>query len=248
MRVRKTAPCSRRRAVARRGRGILNTLINKLPFELHIPGYKFCGPGTRLDKRLARGDRGVNPLDEACRDHDIAYSASNDLQKRHEADKILTKKALERVRSKAASFGEKAAALAVAGLMKGKTAIGMGVSKKRRGPRKSKSRKTTKKRRNIVGMGVSKKRRTRKTTIAAHKRGRILKTPKIGGFLPLLLPLLGALGGLAGGGAAIAKAVGDSKSQAKTLAEKERHDRAMETIARAGKGLYLRPYLPKNYR
>ncbi|KYN21095.1 hypothetical protein ALC57_06540 [Trachymyrmex cornetzi] len=34
----------------------LNRAINALPFESHIPGYQFCGPGTRLTKRLARGD------------------------------------------------------------------------------------------------------------------------------------------------------------------------------------------------
>jgi hypothetical protein len=36
----------------KRGSGFLNTLINKLPIELHIPGYNFCGPGTKLEKSL----------------------------------------------------------------------------------------------------------------------------------------------------------------------------------------------------
>jgi len=62
-----------------KGRGLLNRAINTLPFELHIPGYQFCGPGMHLEKRLARGDRGINPLDAACREHDIAYLHSNDL-------------------------------------------------------------------------------------------------------------------------------------------------------------------------
>ncbi|KYN18433.1 hypothetical protein ALC57_09263, partial [Trachymyrmex cornetzi] len=64
---------------------------------LHIPGYQFCGPGTRLEKRLARGDRGINPLDAACRKHDIAYSHSNDLTERHTADNILAEKARKRI-------------------------------------------------------------------------------------------------------------------------------------------------------
>lgn len=55
------------------GRGLLNKIINKLPVELHIPGYQFCGPGTKLAKRIARGDHGINPLDTACKEHDIAY-------------------------------------------------------------------------------------------------------------------------------------------------------------------------------
>lgn len=28
------------------GRGLINSAINKLPFELHIPSYNFCGPGN----------------------------------------------------------------------------------------------------------------------------------------------------------------------------------------------------------
>jgi len=32
----------------RKGRGLVNKIINKLPFELHIPGYSYCGPGTNL--------------------------------------------------------------------------------------------------------------------------------------------------------------------------------------------------------
>ena len=67
-------------------RGGLTQAINALPFELHIPDYQLCGPGTRLMKRLARSDAGINPLDEACREHDIAYSHSNDLTDRHAAD------------------------------------------------------------------------------------------------------------------------------------------------------------------
>lgn len=51
---------------------LLNWLINHLPFELHLPGYNYCGPGTKLIKRLKRGDKGVNKLDEYCKEHDIA--------------------------------------------------------------------------------------------------------------------------------------------------------------------------------
>jgi len=50
---------------------LLNRAINVLPFELHIPGFQFCGPGMHLEKRLARDDRDINPLDAACREHDM---------------------------------------------------------------------------------------------------------------------------------------------------------------------------------
>jgi len=41
-----------------------------------------CGPGKHLEKRLVRGDRGINPMDAACREYDIAYSRSKDFTKR----------------------------------------------------------------------------------------------------------------------------------------------------------------------
>lgn len=40
------------------GNRLLNKIINKLPVELHIPGgYQYAGPGTKLEKRLTRGDQ-----------------------------------------------------------------------------------------------------------------------------------------------------------------------------------------------
>ena len=51
----------------KKGGGIVNKLINNLPFEAHLPGYQYCGPGTKLKKRLNREDLGINPLDAACR-------------------------------------------------------------------------------------------------------------------------------------------------------------------------------------
>lgn len=48
------------------------------------------------------------------------------------ADKILAKKAWSRFRAKDSSIGEKAAALAVSGLMKSKTRLGMGFKTKRK--------------------------------------------------------------------------------------------------------------------
>ena len=29
--------------------------INKPPFELHLPGHNFTGPGTKLDKKIECG-------------------------------------------------------------------------------------------------------------------------------------------------------------------------------------------------
>jgi hypothetical protein len=155
----------------RKGCGLLNSAINALPFELHIPGYQFCGPGTHLEKRLARGDQGINPLDAACREHDIAYSQNKDLAKRHVADDILAAKARKRITAKDSTLGEKAAAAAVWTAMKAKTKIGMGLKTKMK-----KKKKTTKKK-------------------------RLLPVPKRGGFLPILplLGVLGSVAGGAAG-------------------------------------------------
>jgi hypothetical protein len=80
------------------GEDLVNSLINKLPFGIHIPGYNYCAPGTKLSKRLARGDQGVNKLDEACKKHDTGYNNHEDLQERHKADSVLLGKAKERGR------------------------------------------------------------------------------------------------------------------------------------------------------
>ena len=34
------------------GGRFLNTLVNKLPFEMHLPGHNFTGTGRKLYKRL----------------------------------------------------------------------------------------------------------------------------------------------------------------------------------------------------
>ena len=144
----------RRVMIIHKGRGLLNSLINNLPRELHIPGYRFCGPGTKLAKRLARGDKGINALDEACKDHDITYSQHREQgQARKEADSILAGKAWNRVLAKDSSIGEKTAALAVASAMKVKSTLGMGMRKKRKS-RVSRKRKTRRIKRKAKGAGV----------------------------------------------------------------------------------------------
>lgn len=115
----------------KKGAGFIDRLIDKIPFELHIPTYQYAGPGTKLKKRMERGDQGINPLDAACKVHDIAYSQTHDSAERGVADKILQKAAMERVTSNDASLGERAAALGVAAAMKAKRIIsGQGIGRK----------------------------------------------------------------------------------------------------------------------
>lgn len=69
------------------GKSFLNTTKNSLPFEVIIPGYQLCRLVTQLKKRLARKDIGINSLDSACWEHEIAYSNNTDLKFRHKIDK-----------------------------------------------------------------------------------------------------------------------------------------------------------------
>lgn len=146
----------------RTGKGLVNSLINNLPFELHAPGYQYLGPGTKLKKRIKRNDPGINELDRAAKEHDIAYSRSNKMSERHHADKILGKKAWGRVKSRDASLGERALALGVTGIMKAKRTLGMGLRKKsgkkkkkikmKKKKKKTKKRKTSKKKKKTVAV------------------------------------------------------------------------------------------------
>lgn len=119
---------------------MIDYIVNKLP-EIHIPGYQYCGPGTELQKRLTRGDPGVNKLDQACKDHDIAYSSLRSTKERREADKALITRALPRIYSKDAKLGERAAALLVSSLIGAKIGLskfGLGLNNGRASRKKMK--------------------------------------------------------------------------------------------------------------
>lgn len=232
--------------------GFLNSLINKLPFEAHLPGYNYCGPGTKLQKRLSRGDKGINHLDEACKEHDIAYSQSNSIGDRHLADKILTEKAWQRVKAKDSGFGERTNAWLVTNAMKMKVKTGLGCSKKLK--KKNLKKVIQDAKIAIKGYKPEKEKDAIKIALKAAKNltkkrklirlPRVIPMPKIGGVLPLIpiFAALSAVGALSGGAAGIAKAINDAKNAKKQLSESERHNKTMESIALRGKGLYLKPY------
>lgn len=230
-----------------KGKGLVNSLINRLPFELHLPGYNYCGPGTKLQERLARGDRGVNQLDEHCKDHDIAYSKSSNLSERHIADTILMSKAKSRRKASDVGLGEKLAANLVEKIMKAKVKSGAGLekffksilsytAKKLRGG-KHKNKKLA------IQFAYDTARRIVNASRKTVKLPRIIPVPKSGGFLPLL-PIfagLSAIGSIAGGAANIAKTINSYKAAKRQLDEEQRHNKSMEAIA-IGHGLHLKPY------
>ena len=89
-----------RRKQKQRGWGVdIQKMITKLPFEFHIPGYQYAGPGTKLKKRLKRGDPGINRLDRIAKQHDIDYTKANSLQDKWKADSKMMK-AIDRLPGK----------------------------------------------------------------------------------------------------------------------------------------------------
>lgn len=246
------------------GAGIVNSLINKLPFELHLPSYQWCGPGTRVKERLARGDTGINPLDSACKEHDLAYSKNKSLQDRHKADAILENQAWDRVKAKNSSFGEKSAAWLITNTMKVKRKLGMGMKKKAKKTLSfntilrptAKSLTELLKNKNDLLNGKNGK-LLRKSSLHALRAARVaikkaggkrkIRIPrsipfddkKLGGILPLLpiLSALGALGALAGGASTVAKNVIDiTNAKNKLTGDKKK----TEEIGVKGSGLYLK--------
>lgn len=96
--------------------GFIDRMLEKLP-EIHIRGYNYCGPNTNLQSRLAHGEVGINELDCACMDHDIAYAESSDLNSRCRADKVLILRAIRRIYAKDSKIGERFTALLISWLI-----------------------------------------------------------------------------------------------------------------------------------
>ena len=238
------------RRVKKTGKGLVNSIINKLPIELHLPGYQYCGPGTNLNKRLKRGDPGINELDKACKEHDIKYSKFKTTTDRHIADKILAEKAWQRAISKDSSLSERANAYLVTNAMKLKVKTGMGIKKGRKvsyrvAIKNAKKALKTKKPINFKDAVAVATRGAKIGIKGKHiKTPRIIPIPKKGGVLPFLVPLfagLSAIGALSTGASSIAKAINATNQGKKDLIESKRHNKTMEAIA-LGKGLYLQPY------
>ncbi len=111
----------------KKGSGVVNSFIDNLPLELHVPGYEYLGPGTNVDLKLSQGVKPKNKLDEAAQNHDIAYARSSDVDERHEADYKLQEDAWKRVISDDSDIGEKAAAYLTTNAMKVKRWLGAGI-------------------------------------------------------------------------------------------------------------------------
>ena len=71
------------------GGSFINTFVNKLPFEKHLPGHNFTGPGTKLYKRLnldehqRSGFYRLKRVNNAAYHHDLFYSKHDDTRTRN---------------------------------------------------------------------------------------------------------------------------------------------------------------------
>ena len=72
--------------------------------ELHMrtpsgKKYNYCGPGTKLEERLASDDpkyrEPINKLDAICQQHDVDYSNARSLSDKHAADDVMLQRISE---------------------------------------------------------------------------------------------------------------------------------------------------------
>ena len=137
------------------GRGVINKALKHLPIpELHLSlprnissesiqngsfnnsgKYSYCGPGTKVKKRLAEGYKGVNSLDEACRRHDLAYGKYQKTKDRNIADDILAHEASQIALDENKPNYERKDAKLVTGIMAMKSRFGMGKNLKKCPPK-----------------------------------------------------------------------------------------------------------------
>jgi hypothetical protein len=94
--------------------------------------YSYCGPGTKVDQRIAEGYVGVNRLDRACKYHDLYYSEIP--SEFHNLSDIELAKLADEVAANPDDTGnpneEVQAAKIVSKIMKGKSKLGLGINKK----------------------------------------------------------------------------------------------------------------------
>ena len=70
-------------------------IIDSVPEKYRKKAESLLRRLAELAERIQRGDIGINPLDEACRQHDLAYN--NPSSNRRQADRILAEYAFSRM-------------------------------------------------------------------------------------------------------------------------------------------------------
>ena len=124
----------------------LNNFINNLPVELHqfaekgehVPEgsfndqqkYSFCGPGTRYEKKIREGYKGINELDKMCKLHDQYYNENKDTKERNISDIALARRADEIANNLNYDEAQRTDAKFISGIMKTKAYLGFGLNDK----------------------------------------------------------------------------------------------------------------------
>jgi hypothetical protein len=244
-----------------KGKGLVDSFINNLPFELHLPGgYQYAGPGTNLELRLEKGIKPKNKLDEAAMFHDIAYNNSKSLEDRHVADKKLEEEAWKRVKASDAGLGEKALGWLVTNTKKAKRSLGAGLSRKTQYvdfpvnlsvDQREKLVKAITKKQKSVSITINKTRdkdsiqsgltlpltKTQIQKITQSNKPTIklaetqLKKIKSGGFLPALIAAAPAVASVLG---TIYNSYNNKKTNDRLIEERIRHNKEMKGSKGAG--------------
>ena len=90
--TKKTTPVRRKPLGVQQGGAFdVQKALAKTGIEFHWPGYQYLGPGTKLKKRLARGDPGINRLDKIAKQHDMDYDKAKNLRDKWKADTKMIK-------------------------------------------------------------------------------------------------------------------------------------------------------------
>lgn len=141
------------------GRGLVNSVIDAVPFEMHFPGgYRYTGIGTKVRERMARGKRGIYDLDELCRLHDIAYCESKgDAALCSVADRKLADGSWRLYKQSDRPLGERVAAWLVTTAMNTKIKVGGTIADSSRRRRHHSRSSTT-----VGGAGIRRLRRRQK--------------------------------------------------------------------------------------
>ena len=89
MKIGKCVICGTTKMQFIKGGSLLNKVINNLPFEMHLPGHNFTGPGTKLKKRLnpdltpKKWSKPINHVDKAAYHHNVCYLKNDDTATRN---------------------------------------------------------------------------------------------------------------------------------------------------------------------
>ncbi|GBO36550.1 hypothetical protein AVEN_166995-1 [Araneus ventricosus] len=119
--------------VKKKGKGVVNAAISQLPFEMHLPGHQFTGPGTQLLRGKTRlnpdltpkeWSKPINRVDESAYSHDVCYLKNKDTETRNKVCDSNMIKELDEIPNP--TIRERVERAIVKPIIKAKKTFGMG--------------------------------------------------------------------------------------------------------------------------